>query len=123
MGAQGSATLDFGSFPGSNVATVDVVATGVVASSAVEAWLGTTATADHTDTDHIAAPMKVVGAYLSDNNIRIYGLNTNDVIPPLELQPSGDRNNPDGVARPYVAMGRQNAPMFVGQFSVSWVWN
>lgn len=115
MGAQGSAVLDFGTFPGSNVATVDVAAAGVVSTSAVEAWLGTTATADHTDIDHIAAPMKVVGAYLSDDNIRIYGVNTNDVMPPLEQEPA--RGRAGGVP------GRPPAPMFVGQFSVSWVWN
>lgn len=115
MGAQGSATLDFGTFPGSNVATVDVAAAGVVAGSAIEAWLRPAATADHTDTDHIAAPMKVVGAYLSDNNIRIYGLNTNDVIPPVDQIPAEGRAGG--------SFTRQNAPMFVGQFSVSWVWN
>jgi hypothetical protein len=118
MGAQGTATLDFGAFPGSNVAYVDVVATGVISTSAIEAWLRPVATADHTDTDHIAAPMKVSAVFVSNDNIRIYGINQNDVMPPLEPQlgmsPSDQK---------YARMDRQNSPMFVGQFSVWWVWN
>ena len=122
MGATGNATLDFGAFPGSNVAYVDVVAAGVVSTSAVEAWIRPVATADHTDTDHIAAPMKVTGQYVSDNNIRIYGVNLNDVIPPMELvRRKGDL--PVSAVRNYANPERALSPMFVGQFSVSWVWN
>ena len=121
MGASGTAVLDFGAFPGSNVAIVDVAAAGVISTSAVEAWIRPVASADHTDADHVAAPMKVVGQYLSDNNIRIFGINQNDVIPPLEPQPSLDKSSkPRGV---FVSPARQNAPMFVGQFNVWWVWN
>lgn len=121
MGAQGDGVLNFGAFPGSSVAYVDVTATGVVSTSKVEAWINPVASADHTDTDHIAAQMKVVGTYLSDNNLRIYGLNTNDVIPPLEPQPhEGMTSKPRGTTN---RVGRQNAPMLVGQFNVNWVWN
>jgi hypothetical protein len=119
MGASGTATLDFGAFPGSNVAIVDVAAPGVVSTSAVEAWIRPVASADHTDTDHVAAPMKVVGQYLSDDNIRIFGINQNDVIPPVELQPETSSKLRGVIVRP----ARQNAPMFVGQFNVWWVWN
>jgi len=122
MGAQGSAVLNFGSFPGSNVAIVDVVATGVVSTSAVEAWIRPAATADHTDMDHVAAPMRVIGTYLSDNNLRIYGINENDVMPPLELvRRKGDL--PVSAGRNYTNLERQASPMFVGQFNVNWVWN
>lgn len=122
MGAQGTATLDFGTFPGSNVAIVDVAAAGVVAGSAIEAWIRPVATADHTDTDHVAAPMKVVGTYLSDNNIRIYGINQNDVIPPEEDQPQTDINQAPNT-RMFKRRDRAPAPMFVGQFNVWWCWN
>lgn len=119
MATQGTAVLDFGAFPGSNVAVVDVATAGVVSTSAVEAWVRPEASADHTDADHIAAPMKVVGQYLSDGNIRIYGINMNDVMPPVET------------AQPYKpvyrmlspGVTRQRAPMLVGQFNVNWVWN
>lgn len=118
MGAQGTAVLDFGAFPGSAIAKVDVAAAGVVAASAIEAWIRPAASADHTDIDHVAAPMKVVGVYLSDDNIRIYGIDQNDVLPPLEpvvLAGSGSSKT--------FGMDRQPKPMFVGQFNVNWVWN
>lgn len=117
MGAQGTAVLDFGAFPGSNIARVDVAAAGVIAGSAVEAWLRPVASADHTDVDHIAAPMKVVGEYVADDNIRIYGINENDVLPPLEPQPLF------GGSSKLSGMQRSPVPMFVGQWNVNWVWN
>jgi len=122
MGAQGTATLDFGAFPGSSVAYVDVVATGVVSTSAVEAWIRPVATADHTEIDHIAVKMEVRAMYLSDDNIRIFGINTNDVQPPIQPEP----NRPGGRSKlrsPFVGTVRQNAPMLVGQFNIWWVWN
>lgn len=122
MGAQGTAVLDFGAFPGSNVAITDVVATGVISTSAVEAWIRPEASADHTDTDHVAAPMKVTGQYLSDGNIRIYGININDVIPPLENTPPKTLTALQAT-RPYFNQQRQNSPMLVGQYNVNWVWN
>jgi len=129
MGAQGTATLDFGAFPGSNVASVDVAAAGVVAGSAIEAWIRPAASADHTDVDHVVAPMKVVGTYLSDGNIRIFGINENDVIPPLEPVAHVPGNKEAGVGgggkllSPFLRLARQPSPMFVGQFNVNWVWN
>jgi hypothetical protein len=123
MGAQGTATLDFGVFPGSSVTSVDVAATGVVSTSAVEAWIRPVASADHTVEDHIIAPMRVVGQYLSDNNIRIYGINANEVLPPLELM-STPRQAIESVSAVRVEkFERQNPPMLVGQFNVWWVWN
>ena len=126
MGAQGTATLDFGAFPGSSVTNVDVVATGVISTSAVEAWIRPVATADHTVEDHIITPMRVVGQYLSDGNIRIYGININDVIPPLEPLPMA-RKRADGTATVHLRLktnlARQPSPMLVGQYNVWWVWN
>jgi hypothetical protein len=123
MGAQGSATLDFGAFPGSNYASVDVAAAGVISTSAVEAWIRPATTTDHTDGDHLAARIRVIGVYLSDGNIRIHGFNENDVQPPLEPFPPLDGGPTNIVARPSGYLGRQRAPMLVGQYSVWWVWN
>lgn len=124
MGAQGTATLDFGAFPGSSVTSVDVVATGVISTSAVEAWIRPVASADHTVEDHIIAPMRVVGQYLSDNSIRIYGININDVMPPMEQVIDNRPSTPVTVAaRPLVRQQRQDSPMLVGQYNVWWVWN
>lgn len=122
MGAQGTATLDFGAFPGSSITNVDVVAAGVISTSAVEAWIRPEATADHTDGDHVATPIRIVGHYLSDNNIRIWGINENDVIPPLEPVPLV-RDLATSAARPEAVVARQNSPMLVGTYKVNWVWN
>jgi len=124
MGAQGTATLDFGAFPGSNVAYTDVVTAGVISTSAVEAWIRPVDTADHTAEDHVAAQMKVVGLYVSAGNIRIYGINTNNVIPPIEGQPEDPFGGLSSkkLGRK-INIARQSPPMFVGQFSVWWVWN
>jgi hypothetical protein len=122
MGAQGTATLDFGAFPGSSVTTIDVAAPGVISTSAVEAWIRPVVTADHTAEDHMVVPMRVVGSYLSDGNIRIMGFNENPIIPPMEPQTMVNVAN-TVAGRAKVNMRRANSPMLVGQFSVWWVWN
>lgn len=60
MGAQGTATIDFGAFPGSNEATVTVTGQGTIASdSAAEAWIMAEATSDHTAKDHTFAALLI----------------------------------------------------------------
>jgi hypothetical protein len=117
MGATGTAVLDFGAFPGSSITFVDVATAGVTSTSLVEAWIRPEGTADHTDGDHVVAPIRVVGMFLSPGNIRIWGINTNDVIPPLELQPVLS-----STLGWDVRLARQNAPMLVGQYNVNWAW-
>ena len=114
----GTAVLDFGTFPGSNVAYVDVATAGVISTSIIDAWIRPVASADHTDTDHIAAQIRVTGVYVSDNNIRVYGINANDVTPPLEPQPAATPK----LRGVLVRTERQAAPMLVGQFNVNWSW-
>ena len=62
MGATGSAIVDFGAFPGS--AQANVVVTGqasIVSGSKAEAWLDptATATADHSQDEHIVIDLDV----------------------------------------------------------------
>ena len=54
MGAIGTATIDFGSFPGSSEASIAVTGQGsILATSKVEAFImGDDTTADHTASDH-----------------------------------------------------------------------
>jgi hypothetical protein len=119
MGAQGSAVINFGSFPGSSHASVDVATAGVVVTSLVEAWVLTVATADHSADEHMVETLKVVGAYLSDGNIRIHGFNTNQIVPPSTAVSSKTLGPGDAVD----TFPRPDAPMLYGQFSVGWVWN
>lgn len=122
-GNVGTAILDFGTFPGSNVAYVDVVTAGIISTSTLNAWIRPTASADHTDTDHVAAPMRVSAVFVSNDNIRIYGINTNDLVPPLEPQPPRGDKVLASTTRKTEYMTRQPSPMFVGQFNVSWTWS
>lgn len=52
--AQGTATIDFGAFPGSNEASIAVTGQGtILATSKAEAYvMGDDATSDHTASDH-----------------------------------------------------------------------
>ena len=53
MAATGTATIDFGAFPGSNEASVTFSDAAVGATSKVEAFImGADTTADHTASDH-----------------------------------------------------------------------
>lgn len=153
MGAQGTATLDFGAFPGAYDAFVDVATAGVISTSLIEAWMhGGTATADHTVDEHMLETVKVFGRFLSNGNIRIYGLQTTEVFErranPVE-QPRGSVDaagagpvSPDVLAnyRDRVGGGRgvaptvaanlggvpdneRRVPRVYGQFTVAWVWN
>ena len=86
MGAQGSALLDFGAFPGSSDATVAVAQAGIAADSLAEAWLFPAATADHTADEHVVEEIEVhardvvagvgftiQGVSRARGDVRIYG--------------------------------------------------
>ena len=54
----GTAQIDFGAWPGSNEASVEVPATGVTTDTHVEAWvMGSDSTNDHTAADHRYFPV------------------------------------------------------------------
>jgi hypothetical protein len=56
MANSGSATLDFGAFPGSNEASVVITGeAGIVTGSRVDAWIVVAASSNHTENDHAYA--------------------------------------------------------------------
>lgn len=60
MAKTGTATLDFGAFPGSAMASLAVVDAGIGATDLVEAWINIgTATAEHSADEHEIEPLKV----------------------------------------------------------------
>jgi len=73
--ALGSATLDFGSFPGSGQASVAVTGqTAIVAGSKVEAWLRLASTAEHSADEHMVEPIKVTaGNIVAGTGFTVYG--------------------------------------------------
>lgn len=127
MGAQGTAVLDFGAFPGSSDAFVDVTGqTGFTSTNLIEAWLNPIDTADHTADEHIVETLKVMARYLSAGSFRIQGVNTN----PLVEQPSPSQGLTTGLAgSQIVAQGVQQptsgglGTRLAGVWSVGWVWN
>lgn len=53
MSAQGTAVVDFGAFPGTDVATVAVTGqSALLAGSRVDAWLVADVTAEHSEDEH-----------------------------------------------------------------------
>ncbi len=75
MATKGTADLDFGAFPGSTDAFVDVASPGVATTSDVEAWIQVPAagTADHTSDEYWVENIQVFGACLVDGTVRVYG--------------------------------------------------
>ena len=56
MGAQGTATIDFGAAPPTDYATIDVTGQGaILATSQAEAWFQGTTTVDSDEEDHLMA--------------------------------------------------------------------
>jgi hypothetical protein len=76
MGAQGTATLDFGAFPGASDTSVAVTGhAGILAGSLVEAWVLPAATADHSADEHIVEELTVTaGNIVAGIGFTIYGI-------------------------------------------------
>lgn len=99
--ATGTATIDFGAFPGK--ADTSVAVTGqaaIVAGSLVEAWIRPVATADHTADEHLVESVRVVASdIVAGTGFTIYG---------LEAVPVANPNN--------------EGHMLYGLFTVAWAW-
>lgn len=100
MAATGTATIDFGAFPGGTEASVAVTGqAGIVSGSRVEAWMSLDdATADHSVDEHRIEPIKITaGNKIGGTGFTIYA----------------EAITPD--ATPY-------AIRFYGQFTLQWAW-
>lgn len=106
MPGQGTATINFGTFPGATDASVTVTGqTGISAGSLVEAWIYPTATADHSVDEHWVDPPEVfAGNIVAGTGFTIYGV----IKKRAEIGPSTK----------WVDM-----PMVYGQWTIGWVWN
>lgn len=103
--AKGTATLNFGAFPGASDASVVVTGqAAILAGSLVEAWIFPDATADHSADEHMIETFKVVvpkSSIVPGTGFTIYGFNTNQIVDPI--------NN----------MGT----LIYGQWSIAWAWS
>jgi hypothetical protein len=112
MGAQGTASLDFGAFPGKSDASVAVTGqAGIVAGSLVEAWIRPEATADHSADEHMLETLRVFAATIvAATGFTIYGINDDKNIGGTPDKDSG-RGYGGGDTRLY------------GVWSIAWAWN
>lgn len=127
--ATGTATLDFGAFPGKSDASVDVTGQGgIVAGSLVEAWIRPVATADHSADEHMLETLNVFAANIvAATGFTIYGFNTSETNEPLERhdnnplvgqatgQPGNTRTNALG------SVGGQGTRIY-GTWTIAWAW-
>jgi hypothetical protein len=127
MGAQGTAILDFGAFPGTSDTSVAVTGqAGIVAGSLVEAWIRPVATADHSADEHMLETLKVFAAnILAGTGFTIYGFNNSQMNEPLTGSHTDTRRAgaatilQSGAAPSVGGMGTR----IYGQWTVAWVWN
>lgn len=128
MGAQGTAVLDFGAFPGLSDASVAVTGqAAIVAGSLVEAWIRPVATADHTADEHMVETLKVfAGNIVAATGFTIYGFNTSEINEPLErfrgktVPLLGSLTDPPAVQQP--TRGGQGTRIY-GTWTIAWVWS
>lgn len=131
--ASGAATLNFGAFPGSSHATVDVTGQATILStSLVEAWLFPAATADHSADEHIIETLKVIaGPPTAGVGFTIHGINTSQLSEPVANESLLGRFSGTGQAqgRGQGQPGESAAPVgggrgtrLYGLWSVGWVW-
>lgn len=118
----GTATLNFGAFPGASDAAVNVTGQGgILAGSLVEAWLFPAATADHTADEHIAETIAVrAGNIIPGTGFTIYGWNTNQVNEPLPDETTLTRMWPGSAS---TATPNGSGTLLYGAWNVAWVWN
>jgi hypothetical protein len=109
--ASGTATLDFGSHPGSGHAKVVVSGqTNLLTTSRVEAWLEPADTADHKHDEHIVAPILVrAGNKVAGTSFTIHG---------YVLDPGGQSEDHKGGSG-YTRTGRTARRMW-GRWNVAW---
>jgi len=128
MGAQGTAILDFGAFPGASHATVAVTGqSGIVSGSLVEAWLRPVATADHTADEHMVETLKVFAhSIVAGNGFSIDGFNTSQLNEPLEVVKGVTGTLAGGLSAPQGYQQQTCGGMgtrIYGTWTIAWVWN
>jgi len=134
MGAQGTADLDFGAFPGKSDASIVVTGqAGIAAGSLVEAWIRPVDTADHLADEHMVETLKVFAASIvAGTGFTIYGFNTSEIHEPL-MPPAAVRGR-ETAGQPTTDQGSQvstdplggvggTGTRLYGVWKVAWVWN
>lgn len=124
----GTATIDFGAFPGSSHATVVVTGqTGIVAGSIVQAWLRPVATADHSADEHMLETISVHAAdIVAGTGFTVHALNVGTINEPAEDARAKDNLSQFRAGGP----GQQSlvgdrggrGTRLYGQWTIAWSW-
>lgn len=128
----GTATIDFGAFPGSSHASVVVTGqAGIVAGSVVQAWIRPVATADHSADEHMLETLRVhasdivAGTGFTVNAFNDGTINEPDVaavsrdgVSQIAARPGG-RGRQDGLT---AAVGGKGTRIY-GQWTIAWSWS
>ncbi len=126
MGAQGTATLDFGAFPGVSDASVAVTGqAAIVAGSLVEAWIRPVDTVDHSADEHMVESLKVFAhSIIAGTGFTISGFNTSEINEPLEtVGPSRFRSAVTSIYG-YVSPSKGGiGTRLYGVWTIAWAWN
>lgn len=125
-GAQSTTTINFGAFPGSSDATLDITGqTGIDSSSVVHAWLQPTDTDDHTADEHRVETISVMaGNVIPGTGFTIYATNTSQLNEPLA--DAGVDRFRSTAATSYGYAGRSvggQGTLIYGKWTVAWKWS
>lgn len=130
MGATGTTTINFGSFPGTSDASIAVTGqASIIAGSLVEAWLRPEATADHSADEHWVETIRVVaGNIVAGTGFTIYAVNTNTINEPVTPERLGrfSGTGSDLGAGPQDQQARDKGgkgTRIYGTWTIAWVWN
>ena len=128
----GTATVNFGAFPGSSDASVAVTGqAGIVAGSVVQAWIRPVATADHSADEHMLETIKVhAHTIVAGTGFTISAFNAGTINEPDVAAVSrdgvsqqtgrpGGRGPQDGLA---AAVGGKGTRIY-GQWTLAWSWS
>jgi hypothetical protein len=130
VGAQGTATVDFGAFPGASDATVAVTGqTNFDASlHQVQVWLRPVDSADHTADEHMVETIAVQAtAYVTGTGFTIRAWNSSQINEPLR-QAANNRHKPNTFGVPQ-SMGASSPAIggrgtrLHGAWNVNWRWS
>lgn len=125
-GGQGATTIDFGAFPGSSDASLDITGqTGIDTSSVVTAWLQPADTDDHTADEHRLETISVMaGNVIPGVGFTIYATNNSQRNEPLG-KPGIDKFR--AVAAPVYGYSGESVggrgTRIYGKWSVAWKWS
>lgn len=123
VGTSGTAELDFGAWPGSAHATVDVTGQATITgTSRTEAWIFPAATTDHTADEHVVEAIHVVaGPATAGVGFTIHG-SLPDRAGPAVGQQVLRAHGGLGSSRPVPTSPLKRARLY-GKWSVAWRWS